>query len=74
MRNTIPAGTWIFRSRLGTYNFFYPAEEGERTQVDLEVTQMMAWPRMSGLTPYQISDGSVIWTERESVRGEQPVV
>jgi len=51
MRNTIPAGTWIFRSRIGTYNFLYPAPEGERTEVDLEVTTEMAWPGMAGLTP-----------------------
>jgi len=68
MRNTIPAGTWIFRSRIGTYNFLYPAPEGERTEVELEVTTEMAWPGMAGLTPYQIGDGTVVWCERGSVR------
>ena len=68
MRNTIPAGTWIFRSRIGTYNFLYPAEEGERTTADIEIAKEPSWPRMAGLTPYQIEDGSIVWCEHGSVR------
>ena len=68
MRNTIPAGTWIFRSRIGTYNFLYPAPEGERTVADIEIITEMAWPRMAGLTPYQVDDGSIVWCEHVSVR------
>ena len=69
MRNTIPAGTWIFRSRVGTYNFLYPETEGEKTTADIDVVAEMTWPPMSGLTPYKISDGTVVWCERGSVRG-----
>jgi hypothetical protein len=68
MRGVIPAGTRIFRSRIGTYNFLYPAPEAELTAADIEVVAEMAWPGMAGLTPYQITDGSVVWCERESVR------
>mgnify|MGYP003347986543 CR=1 FL=1 len=68
MRNTIPAGTWIFRSRIGTYNFLYPATEGERTDTDIDVVAEMAWQPMMGLTPYKISDGSVVWCEKGVVR------
>jgi len=67
MRNTIPAGTWIFRSRIGTYNFLYPALEGEQTTADIEIVAEMTWSDMDGLTPYQTKDG-VIWCERRSVR------
>ncbi len=74
MRNTIPAGTWIFRSRIGTYNFLYPAPEGERTEVDLEVTTEMAWPGMARedrgrprgrIDPALAADG---WAHRLSAR------
>jgi hypothetical protein len=68
MRNTIPAGTWIFRSRIGTYNFLYPAESGERTTEELEIISEPAWPRMAGLTAFQITDGSVVWCEHGGVR------
>jgi hypothetical protein len=68
MRNTIPAGTWIFRSRIGTYNFLYPAPEGERTAADIEIIAEMAWPRMAGLTPYQVGGGEIVWCEHGSVR------
>jgi hypothetical protein len=68
MRNTIPAGTWHFRSQIGTYNFHYPAEEGERAAEDIEVVAEMAWPRMAGLAAYQITDGTVVWCEKGVVR------
>lgn len=68
MRNTIPAGTWIFRSQVGTYNFHYPAEEREKTEVDLEVASTPPWPRMAGLTAFQLADSSIVWCEHGSVR------
>lgn len=74
MRNTIPAGTWIFRSQIGTYNFLYPATEGERASADIDVVDEMAWSPMMGLTPFKISDGSVVWCERDSVRQAPPMV
>jgi hypothetical protein len=67
MRNTIPAGTWYFKSQIGTYNFLYPASEKSRLQNDLEVISIPAWPKMAGLAAYQTPEG-IVWCEPESVR------
>lgn len=67
MRNTIPAGTWFFRSRIGTYNFLYPAPEGERAEAEIELLEEMSWPKMAGLNAYQ-TDNGIVWCESSSVR------
>lgn len=67
MRNTIPAGTWHYKSQIGTYNFIYPAEEKSQLDTDVEIHSTPQWPRMAGLTAYH-TDIGVIWCERECVR------